>query len=79
MTNQAILKEVKKHLNNFDNWTFKEAYDGNGIKFYPNNSMICNTELLKLIHIALINDLSFYISTEVNEDIPYFIIYNRIY
>lgn len=79
MTNQAILNEVKKHLNNFDNWTYKEAYDGNGMKFYPNDSMISSIELLKLIQVAQIYDCSFYISTEVNEDIPYFIIYNKNY
>lgn len=79
MTNQAILNEVKKHLNNFDEWTYKEAYDGNGIKFYPNNNMICSLALLKLIHIAQIYDLSFYISTEVGEDKPYFMFYSRIY
>lgn len=79
MTNQAILNEVKKNLNNFDNWTFKAAHDGNGIKFYPNDSVICSIELLKLIHIAQIYDLGFYISTEVSEDTPYFMIYNRIY
>lgn len=79
MTNQTILNEVKKHLNNFDNWTYKEACNGNGMKFYPNDNMISSIELLKLIHIAQIYDLSFWISTEVGEDTPYFMIYNRIY
>lgn len=78
MTNQAILNEVKKHLNNLNDWTFKTALDGKGVKFYPNDSMICGIELLKLIHIAQINDLAFYISTEVGEDTPYFMIYDRL-
>lgn len=68
----------KKHLNNFDNWKFETARDGNGMKFYPNDSIITGIELIKLIHISQINDLGFYISTEVNEDIPYFMIYNKI-
>lgn len=78
MTNRAILNEVKKHLNNFDEWTYKEEFDGNGIKFFPKFSFISNVELLKLIHTAQIYNLGFYISTEVGEDKPYFMIYNRI-
>lgn len=78
MTNRAILTTVKNVIQGFEtDWTYKEEYDKNGIRFYPKSKMIGGKELTKLISITEVYDLLYYISTRVGDDAPYFIIYNK--